>query len=270
VTGTTGPQGLPGVTGTTGPQGSQGAPGVTGPTGPTGPQGNPGVAGSTGPTGPKGITGDTGPQGPTGPTGPTGQTGFTGSQGDRGQTGPVGATGPDNANPGPTGPTGERGPTGESGGGGTCTITSGCFVPSMTGLTVAFLGETPSLNTFINYEYTTDCYKFNGYLQVNPGDISDPGDPGRCAWGQVSVAKNLIQFPTGKTINIGCTSGICTLCATTTTGCIPFSGPAFARVDPNNANNILIQVNPCVGQTFTPPGGTSFYVLSFYVSGGLI
>ena len=121
--GATGPQGPIGFTGSvgaqgpTGPQGPQGTAGFTGsqgqigPQGVTGPQGTPGFTGSTGPTGPQGpigFTGSTGPTGPQGPIGFTGSTGPIGPQGNIGFTGSAGATGP-------TGPTGPQGPIGFTG-----------------------------------------------------------------------------------------------------------------------------------------------------------
>jgi hypothetical protein len=132
--GSTGVQGIQGVTGPTGATGVQGIQGVTGPTGATGVQGIQGVTGPTGATGVQGITGPTGatgPQGITGPTGATGPTGIQGPSGLRGSTGPIGITGPTGA----TGPTGIQGPTGATGPTGPIGITGPTGATGPTGIT---------------------------------------------------------------------------------------------------------------------------------------
>jgi len=122
-TGSTGPQGTTGFTGSAGATGPQGPIGFTGsvgaqgPTGPQGPQGTAGFTGSQGQIGPQGVTGPQGTPGftgSTGPTGPQGPIGFTGSTGPTGPQGPIGFTGSAGAT-GPTGPTGPQGPIGFTG-----------------------------------------------------------------------------------------------------------------------------------------------------------
>lgn len=78
--------------------------GTVGPEGPAGPSGSPGA------TGPEGATGSVGPQGPQGPTGSVGPEGPVGPSGSPGSTGPAGPSG----SPGSTGPQGPTGPAGES------------------------------------------------------------------------------------------------------------------------------------------------------------
>jgi hypothetical protein len=112
--GYSGPLGPQGLQGFTGPQGKEGPPGFVGPQGPqgfTGPQGPIGYSGPLGPQGPQGFTGPDGPQGFTGPDGPQGFTGPQGPQGFTGPDGPQGFTGPD----GPQGFTGPDGPQGFTG-----------------------------------------------------------------------------------------------------------------------------------------------------------
>jgi hypothetical protein len=113
-TGTQGIQGLTGLDGIQGPQGETGLDGIQGPQGDQGPQGETGVDGIQGPQGdqgPQGETGIDGIQGPQGDQGSQGETGVDGIQGPQGDQGPQGETGVD----GIQGPQGDQGPQGETG-----------------------------------------------------------------------------------------------------------------------------------------------------------
>jgi hypothetical protein len=94
--GTQGPQGAQGTTGSQGPtgvQGAQGNQGLTGPQGAQGVQGFQGVQGSTGSQGFQGFQGVTGSQGSTGAQGATGSQGAQGNQGFQGNQGDQGTQG---------------------------------------------------------------------------------------------------------------------------------------------------------------------------------
>ena len=110
-TGPVGPSGSPGTQGPIGPSGSPGSQGPIGPSGSPGPQGIEGATGSIGPQGPQGPTGSVGPQGIEGATGSIGPQGLQGATGSVGPEGPAGPSG----SPGSTGPVGPVGPSGSPG-----------------------------------------------------------------------------------------------------------------------------------------------------------
>jgi len=146
ATGPSGPSGGTGLIGATGPSGPSGGTGLTGATGPSGPSGGTGLTGATGPSGPSGGTGLTGATGPSGPSGGTGLTGATGPSGPSGGTGLTGATGPSGPS-GATGLSGATGPSGPSGGTGLTGATGPSGPSGGTGLTGATGPSGPSGGT---------------------------------------------------------------------------------------------------------------------------